>query len=365
MATRRRTATTTADKTLTKREQERAERVTKLRDELDQAVLGLDDESNWVEYLNFVQRFGVQYSFGNQMLLLTQALMRGFEPTLVQSYGKWFAQADHRPGCAREKKSCTCPDLNVPARPAGMNPQEPFGLPVWAPFRRRLSPTECDEREARTGQKIERSAKNWSTQKFLVGWGIEWVFDRSQLRYPELVPVPEPLEVRRRVRVGSGPRAQLLVGQDTTGALADVIALIQAEGFSYRRGTCPGMTNGVTYFTQREVLVRDDVDDAQAVKTTVHELAHILCQHSELDGFDYVAHRGRAETEAESVAYIVCGALGLDTEAYSAPYVAHWSEGKAEVIRAAAEIVTKVAGRILTALDPVESEEAVQEAVLA
>jgi hypothetical protein len=38
-------------------------------------------------------------------------------------------------------------------------------------------------------------------------------------------------------------------------------------------------------------------------------------------------HRGRRETEAESVAHIVCKALGLDTRAYSDAYVLGWADG--------------------------------------
>ncbi len=67
--------------------------------------------------------------------------------------------------------------------------------------------------------------------------------------------------------------------------------------------------------------VRPDVADAQAVKTLAHELAHIECGHS-ADGYDYQGCRGQAEAEAESVAYIVTAWAGLDSGAYTVPYVA-------------------------------------------
>ena len=34
------------------------------------------------------------------------------------------------------------------------------------------------------------------------------------------------------------------------------------------------------------------------------------------------------ETEAESIAFTVCSALGIDTSDYSFPYVASWASGK-------------------------------------
>ncbi len=54
----------------------------------------------------------------------------------------------------------------------------------------------------------------------------------------------------------------------------------------------------------------------QAVKTLIHELGHTLL-HLEAP----MASREAAEVEVESVAFIVCDALGLDSGDYSLPYV--------------------------------------------
>src|SRR5687767_15311220 len=53
--------------------------------------------------------------------------------------------------------------------------------------------------------------------------------------------------------------------------------------------------------------------------TLFRSLAHIECGHT-ADGFDYRGCRGRAEAEAESVAYIVTAWAGLDAGAYTVPY---------------------------------------------
>jgi hypothetical protein len=92
------------------------------------------------------------------------------------------------------------------------------------------------------------------------------------------------------------------------------------------------------------VTVADHLSPAQATKTLAHELAHCL-QH---DGTEYSSGcRGRAEVEAESVAYIVCQAVGLTTAAYSFGYVAGWSAGDPKVVKATAERVAKAARGIL------------------
>jgi len=64
---------------------------------------------------------------------------------------------------------------------------------------------------------------------------------------------------------------------------------------------------------------------AQRVKTIGHEIAHALL-HEKFDD------RAVAELEAESTAYVVCQALGLDTSDYSFGYVATWAGGGEQAI---------------------------------
>lgn len=321
---------------------------------LDAAIAALGDEEKWIETLDVIAQFGAKYSLGNQLLILLACQARGFAPTFVQSYNAWKAQATHDSAICRgpKLKFCGC-DLNVPRRPAGSDPDAPFGIPIWAPRERKLTKEECDKREAETGKKIPRDAQGRSRNKVLAGFQLTSVFDVSQLKRPKEAEIPPPIAVRRRIKVHGGVRPELLTGDDNTGALADVIALLNAAGVAFEYvdpatlGGANGRTDGET------VWVRNDVDDAQKVKTAVHEWGHILCGHVD-PSYGYAQHRGRAETEAESIAYIVCGALGLDTGKYSAPYVNSWSEGDSQVVQAAAETVLRVAKQILAALDSAE-----------
>ena len=53
------------------------------------------------------------------------------------------------------------------------------------------------------------------------------------------------------------------------------------------------------------------------------------------------------ELVVESVAYTVCGALGLDSSGYSIPYLASWStEGEIDIIERTAELIDRLARRI-------------------
>jgi len=66
---------------------------------------------------------------------------------------------------------------------------------------------------------------------------------------------------------------------------------------------------------------------AQRVKTLAHELGHALLHESAGD-------RALAECEAESVAYVVCRALGVDSSGYTFGYVAGWAGGGEQAIAA-------------------------------
>ena len=57
--------------------------------------------------------------------------------------------------------------------------------------------------------------------------------------------------------------------------------------------------------------------------------------------------------EAESVAYIVASSSGVDTSAYSFPYIGHWAPAgkEAEVMADTAERVITTARRIRAGLD--------------
>lgn len=62
----------------------------------------------------------------------------------------------------------------------------------------------------------------------------------------------------------------------------------------------------------------------------------------------------------ESVAFIVCDTLGLDTSDYSFRYVAAWSDGEVEKIKETGERVINCAKTILDATS-VGNFEAVQD----
>jgi hypothetical protein len=134
--------------------------------------------------------------------------------------------------------------------------------------------------------------------------------------------------------------------------------LIRAEGFTFRQGPMPcghEGANGLTDWGTRTVTVRDDLSDAQAAKTTAHELAHVL-----LHGPACHLDRGTREIEAESVAYLVCASAGLDASGYSFGYVATWAGGDPEAVSSTAARVLAAARGVIARLTPGASPDRLQ-----
>jgi len=137
----------------------------------------------------------------------------------------------------------------------------------------------------------------------------------------------------------------LLVGQAPAGLWDALEGQVLGHGYTVHRGDT-GRANGWTDPASRTVRISGAVDDAQAVKTLIHELAHIEAGHIG-DLPTYATCRGRCEVEAESVAYVVAAAHGLDASGYTFAYVAGWAGGDLTRVRQAAETVTKAARTIL------------------
>ncbi len=117
-------------------------------------------------------------------------------------------------------------------------------------------------------------------------------------------------------------------------------------------------TAGVTA-QKHEIVINDELPANAQVRVLVHEIAHAL-------GVGYSDYgRRRAEVLVDTVTFIVCGAVGLDTAGSTVPYVAGWGEsGELDAIRGYAETIDQIARRIEESLRD-ESEDPQLNASLA
>ncbi len=274
-------------------EQRRAE-AEALHESIAEQVEALRDSEAWTRFLSFATAFH-RYSLGNLLLILAQHP----EATHVAGYRTW--QKLDRQVRKGER-----------------------GIRIFGG--RDVTETVEDEK---TGEDKEQRR----TRFFPVS-----VFDMSQTD-PLDPEAPDPAHL-----------AQRLTGDDPAGIFEAVADYLTDKGWTVERELTPGETNGYTKTDGSRLIVVDaNLSPAQTAKTALHEAAHVLL-HADEDPAEYVEHRGIKETEAESVAYIVAGILGLDTSAYSIGYVAGWSGCEAETIRSTASRVLRTAHALAEAI---------------
>jgi DNA primase catalytic core len=269
----------------------RSDAVERLHEQLQDSLQELVTSEDWQRALAVAARFH-DYSFANTRLIWAQSLARGFTPSRVAGYRAWQELDRH---VRRGER----------------------GLQILAPVIRQITPENGEEEERR-----------------VVGFRVVHVFDIAQTDGQPLPEVPAAL-----------------VEGDLPSHWEQVSGLITEAGFDLHVADLDrlGEANGITDWQHREVAVRASLPGAQRFKTAVHELAHVRLHEPTSDGRP--SCRGIVEVEAESVAYMVCAALGIDSAGYSLPYVASWSGGDITKVSATANRVTGCARQVLTQLE--------------
>ena len=247
------------------------ERVRLLTEKLEQGILQMVEGEEYKRYLSFMARFP-HYSFGNVMLILMQRP----DATLVQSFTAW-------------KKI----GRSVKKGEKGIRILAP------SPFKVKVEKQKKDEFGNVTTEE---------TEKKVLGFREVFTFDVSQTEGLELP--------------SSGVK-------ELKGAVEDFETL-----FSILREVCPvpikfeeigGSAKGYYQLEPEQIVVREGMSQQQTVKTLVHEMVHQQLHNLEQKK---KKDRNTKEIEAESVAFVVCSALGIDTSDYSFGYVAGWSSNK-------------------------------------
>lgn len=215
------------------------------------------------------------------------------------------------------------------------------GIAILAPIvRRRPASNEPMTREREQSstapEATEPATAQATTARRVTGFRVVHVFDISQTDGPDL-PTP--------------PRPVLLDGHAPAGLIDGLTAQVHGQGFQLLRHTFDiphsgqGSPNGVTDFFAKTVILRPDLPQAQTAKTLAHELGHVLLHDPSRRPAGLT--RQQAEVEAESVAYVVTAAHGLDSSSYTVPYVAGWAGTDLTLVARTAERVLSTARDVL------------------
>jgi antirestriction protein ArdC len=255
---------------------------------LDNGVANLIASDGWVSYLK-TQAVFHHYSSNNVLWLLLQSAARSVAPTQFAGFQTW-------------KK------LGRSVRKGEKS------FKVLAP---------CSYKRT-----VEKDNGETEERRGIAGFRVVSVFDLSQTDGEALPEIARPLS-----------------GDDgATEIFAQLAAWSDARGVSVTRGNT-GSTFGYFSREARQIVVSNASSGRHALKTLVHEIAHSI-----LHATDEGDSRETKEVEAESTAFVVLHALGLDSSDYSFGYIAAWSKGSKEIVRGVAARVQKTAHTILDAL---------------
>lgn len=118
-----------------------------------------------------------------------------------------------------------------------------------------------------------------------------------------------------------------------------------------------GDANGYYSHTNREIVVKDSLSESQQIKTLIHEIAHA---HLHAKGAEEEkADQYTREVQAESVAYVVCQYLGLDSSDYSFGYIAGWSKSQElDELKKSIDAIAKTSNKIISDIEDILQEGA-------
>ncbi|WP_315914975.1 ArdC-like ssDNA-binding domain-containing protein [Arthrobacter sp. lap29] len=275
------------------------QRVAELTDGLYMLLADAVDHPNQWHRLLDASATMWRYSGGNVALLMMQMAQRGpVQPALVAGYKEWERHGRYVIKGER-------------------------ALYVIAPRTTRITNTEEAEHGPAEGERALAEPGDGINRSRIVGWRGQAVFDVSQTEgEPLLVPIPSQQDTPLDVDVYNGLWESL-----TAVARKARYNIIVSDAQA-------GLADGYTDHSRRLISVGSWLDVEDRIATLAHELAHAsLHVPGDAIGALYgssTEHRGLAEIEAESVAYVVLRAHGIDRGPQSTAYLAGWADAVLE-----------------------------------
>lgn len=263
----------------------RADQLKEITERLEQGVKDIFTSEMYTKYLLTMSKFH-NYSFNNTLLIAMQRP----DATLVAGYNAWKNKFNRY-----VKKG-----------------EKGIQIIAPAPVKEREEREKIDKDTGLTVLNENGEPEIEVVERVIPRFRVTTVFDYAQTD-GEPLPTLEVNELTARVK-------------DYT-LLKEAIE--QVSPVPIRFGEIEGNAKGYYSHMDKEICVRADMGESQTIKTMIHEVAHAMLHDS-----DQMKQRGEEkdqltkETEAESIAFTVCSALGIDTSDYSFPYVASWASGK-------------------------------------
>ncbi|GMA59470.1 antirestriction protein ArdC [Alicyclobacillus sacchari] len=270
------------------------EKVKVAMERLEQGLETLLDTEEWRKFLQFQATFH-KYSFANTLLISIQQP----NATWVAGYNRWKALGRF------VKKG-------------------EHGIEIFAPLLKKQT-NKADPTKEESGETPQEE----ENKRILYGYRVVYVFDVSQTDGKPLPSVESP---------------KILTGESHL-----YTKLQQACPFPVDEVGSLGGANGKFNLFTHQIEIVHALPVAHKAKTLIHEWAHgLLHSNGPVDAM----RKPFIELEAESTAFVVAQALGLDTSDYSFSYIAGWSGKDAlAALKACGTRIQQAADQILKALE--------------
>lgn len=296
----------------------RADQLKEITERLEQGVKDIFTSEMYTKYLLTMSKFH-NYSFNNTLLIAMQRP----DATLVAGYNAWKNKFNRY-----VKKG-----------------EKGIQIIAPAPVKEREEREKIDKDTGLTVLNENGEPEIEVVERVIPRFRVTTVFDYAQTD-GEPLPTLEVNELTARVK-------------DYT-LLKEAIE--QVSPVPIRFGEIEGNAKGYYSHVDKEICVRADMGESQTIKTMIHEVAHAMLHDS-----DQMKQRGEEkdqltkETEAESIAFTVCSALGIDTSDYSFPYVASWASGKElKELKDSMDTIRLTAANFLEKLETAVAERSVE-----
>ncbi|MDR6726111.1 hypothetical protein J2W91_004617 [Paenibacillus amylolyticus] len=295
-------------------------KMAQVQKQVDQAIEKIFNKSEFQRYLEVASNFP-KYSLNNVVMIYAQKP----EATMVQGYNAWK-------------------DMGRQVQ------QGETAIKIFAPTFKKVDMTKVDPVTQRP--QLDTKGKEITEKKeMLTGFKAVNVFDVSQTQGKEIVNVRQ--FVRDDIRDSAG--ADQMYRQFSNHLAKKMDVREHADDFKDK-------PNVRGYYDRENHAIRINPaieNSTMKFKTLVHEYAH--SQLHRMDSPLKDLPREHKEAQAEATAFMVTKYYGMDTEAYSAGYIATWAKDIQLAKQALGEI-QKTANNIIREVDQHLNRERIQEA---
>ena len=304
--------------------EKQTDKVKEITDQLEQGIKDLFESQKYADYLRTMSKLH-NYSFNNSLLIAMQKP----DATMVAGYTSWQANF-HR---------------NVMKGEQGIKILAPSPYKVSKDIEK-IDPDTQQPIIGKDGQPVKERV-----QVTIPAFKVATVFDVSQTQGE---PIPEISKV---------------LTDDVKDYERFFKAIQEVSPVPIEFRNIESGANGYYHLEDKVIAIKEDMSQAQTLKTAIHELSHAML-HDKDSGIekDSQLDRRTKEVQAESVAYTVCCHYGLDTSDYSFGYIAGWSsEKELDELKNSMNTIRSTASEIIKGIDEklyrAEQEEKVESLV--